>query len=1444
MSEEQHNATPKPGRWALCWRFARGSYFRLNRATHHVLGFTLKLLLLSYFVFAALLLVLRYAVLPEIGHYKPQIERLVSGKIGRDVSIDAIEASWRGLRPQLSLTNITVHDQAGAAALTLPRVDTTLSWSSVLVAGLQLENLSIEGADLAIRRDPGGKLYVAGIPVPTGGDGSSLDWLLSQREIVIRHSRLRWDDELRGAPELVLEDVNLILHNRWLRHRLSLRAVPPQDYAAPLDVRADFSHPAFARSSDVTRWKGTLYADLRRTDLSVWRAYFDYPIPIYSGTGSVRAWLALDHAKVANFTADLGLSDFNAQLSRQLEPLSLKRVNGRISASESLGATPEDGIPSFGTKGHQVTLTDFSIETPDGFVLPPTTVSERYEPATPLKAERTSVKATYLNLATLSQLATRLPLAPSQRKLLDDLAPRGELHDFTVQWQGTYPELSSYRVQGRFNGLSLKGIAAHVEAGKSGTGSQSAKVQWAGFPGFRNISGDIDANEKGGTVRLDSQKLAIDLPAQTFVEPVLPLDTLKLQARWQYLKEQNLQVDIDQLQFSQPGVAGSLHGRHVLPLQGKSAGSVDLSGELSTFDVKAIRRYLPQHMSEPLRHWLSDGLMEGRLRDVQVTLKGALADFPFHTARPGDKPKGQFLLSAEFEGLKLNYTPGHVGRDGKEPEWPLLEEGRGHLSVDRTRLEIKADSARSLGARLGPVTARVADVDSPEAELEIDGVAHASMPVFLQYVNQSPVARWTGNVMEHASASGDARLDLKFQMPLHHAIDTRAQGSFQFANNDIDLLPELPLLYRTTGKVDFNEHGFTLNGVRGQFLGDTLAISGGTQRDGSTQVRLDGAISIDALRKQYSEPSLQRLLARMSGGTRYSATVQVRQRQPEISIESSLAGLGVDLPAPLGKAAQDSLPMRMEVLPLASADPLLEREEMRVSLGANIASRYVRERVVAKGGEWRVSSGGIGWNQPAPTPASGLKLALAADTLDVDAWMALKKELVGQPASNAAAPSRLGSNDVVQYLEPDSVSARIGELSVSGKKLNRMILEAQHRKNAWQMNIESQQLAGSLTWDEPGGNRGAGKVTARLSSLIIPKSSSATSNPASADEASATADSMTPGEGQMPALDIRAEQFELGGKKLGRMELDASNIVTSVGREWRISRLLLANEDAQFRAAGNWMSFGSSHTSNFTYALDINDAGKLLERFGYPGTIRGGHGKLDGDLSWKAPPYAMDMASLAGQVHMDVHSGQFLKVDPGAAKLLGVLNLQALPRRLTLDFRDVFSEGFAFDTVAGTASINKGIATTDNLKMTGVTAAVLMSGAADIARETQDLHVVVIPEINLGTASVVAMAVNPVVGVSTLLAQLFLRNPVMKSLSFEYKVTGPWSDPIVVKQGQVAPVDAARAREVLQQGGGNAGNGGQGNSPALPLPAAPASPAGTAERRPARQIGPVINSGA
>ena len=160
----------------------------------------------------------------------------------------------------------------------------------------------------------------------------------------------------------------------------------------------------------------------------------------------------------------------------------------------------------------------------------------------------------------------------------------------------------------------------------------------------------------------------------------------------------------------------------------------------------------------------------------------------------------------------------------------------------------------------------------------------------------------------------------------------------------------------------------------------------------------------------------------------------------------------------------------------------------------------------------------------------------------------------------------------------------------------------------------------------------------------------------------------------------------------------------------------------------------------------------------------------------------MDMPSLSGQIQLDLHAGQFLKVDPGAAKLLAVLNLQSLPRRLILDFRDVFSDGFSFDGINGDAKIKNGIAKTDNFNMHSTSATVLLNGTANIADETQNLHVIVVPEIDASAASVVyGLAVNPVIGAGTFLAQLFLKEPLTKAFTFEYQITGPWKDPSVVK---------------------------------------------------------------
>jgi uncharacterized protein YhdP len=179
--------------------------------------------------------------------------------------------------------------------------------------------------------------------------------------------------------------------------------------------------------------------------------------------------------------------------------------------------------------------------------------------------------------------------------------------------------------------------------------------------------------------------------------------------------------------------------------------------------------------------------------------------------------------------------------------------------------------------------------------------------------------------------------------------------------------------------------------------------------------------------------------------------------------------------------------------------------------------------------------------------------------------------------------------------------------------------------------------------------------------------------------------------------------------------------------------------------------------------------------------IRRGKGTMQGQVAWTGSPFTLDYPTMGGQFNVNIESGQFLKADPGLAKLLGVLSLQSLPRRLTLNFSDVFSDGFAFDFVRGDVKINHGIAATNNLQMKGVNAAVLMDGQADLAHETQSIRVVVVPELNAGTASLIATAINPAIGLGSFLAQYFLRRPLMEAATQEFHIDGTWTDPKITR---------------------------------------------------------------
>jgi uncharacterized protein YhdP len=372
---------------------------------------------------------------------------------------------------------------------------------------------------------------------------------------------------------------------------------------------------------------------------------------------------------------------------------------------------------------------------------------------------------------------------------------------------------------------------------------------------------------------------------------------------------------------------------------------------------------------------------------------------------------------------------------------------------------------------------------------------------------------------------------------------------------------------------------------------------------------------------------------------------------------------------------------------------------------------------------------------------------------------------------------------------PTRLALQAQSLSWGPRTVRRLVAGISRDEGLWRATVEAEQGSGSVEYRPARGTTPA-RVQARLARLSLPPS-----------DAVEVENLLSEPPASVPALDIVVDDFELRGKRLGRLEIDAINRSEGGVREWRLNKLNLTGPEAKFTANGRWATEPGAapqrRRSTLDFKLDMADSGALLERLGAGRTIRGGRGVLSGQLGWAGSPLNLDFASLGGNVKLAIDSGQFLKADAGAGRLLGVLSLQSLPRRLAFDFRDVFQEGFAFDAITGDIDIRQGVAHTHNLRMRGVQAAVLMEGSAQLQRETQDLRMVIVPDINAGGMSLAYAAINPAVGLGTFLAQMFLRRPLAEASTREFHVTGPWADPKIDKverpPGEAVPLPAGAA---------------------------------------------------
>lgn len=1054
-------------------------------------------------------------------------------------------------------------------------------------------------------------------------------------------------------------------------------------------------------------------------------------------------------------------------------------------------------------------------------------------PALPLHAiDGGRLTAQRLDLRTLALLAERLPLPPRLRSELQSLDPRGQAEGLELNFTGSFAAMEHYKARGTLHGFAVDAVAAGPAAAASASaavtspaaasdaaGTATAAVaQRTEHPGLSGARISFEADENGGRAQVAIRDGSLDFPG-VFADPRLAFGQLDAQASWRVTpragQAPQITLDIEQASFSNADLRGKVtrakwqtgpgegSGRG-----GRFPGQLALDARLDTVRATAIARYLPLGISADAREYVAKAVRDGSVADLKVQVDGDLWDVPF----PPGTSKGLFRVSGQVKQARFAYSPHENGQN-----WPLFTELEGELVFEGQGMHIRNARAKlgTVGGgrfELVQVNGQIANLDH-QSVLEVQGKGRGPLADMLKYVQVTPISEWTSHALAKASGDGAAELDLSVAMPLY---DTRAatlRGALLLAGNNLRLTPDSPPLSNARGKVSFTDKVVQVQATA-QALGGAARIEGGSVAaasaasaasqpartepvDGGTlRFVATGSVTGEGLRR-YAEllasegetsPTVARLAARLSGQTPARVDLGFTRGQTEWTITSSLAGLAADLPAPLNKRADQPLPLRLQLKPVAATatEPAGSRDTLRLDLGTLLQASYLRD---VSGSASRVLRGGIGVQQAARLPASGIEARGNLASLDVDAWLDALKAPAGAATPSPVASGSAPAEPDGAYL-PQRIDLRARELRFNGRRFDNATAQVLRNPNSWDLRADADQVKDGrieLGW-VAGEGSGLARVKARFARLSLPDDDEAAE---AAKAAAAAAQPEDDGLGT-PALDIAADDFEYDGRKLGRLEVQAERS-TDAPHAWRLGKFGLSNADAKLTATGTYgpADGNGRPRTQLDFTLDLANSGGLLARLGQPQTLRAGKGRIKGQLGWAGPPLQPSSVALEGKVSIGIEAGQFLKVEPGAARLLGVLTLQSLPRRLTLDFRDLFSEGFAFDRIDGELAIANGRAATRNLRVRGVQALILMEGEADLVHETQDLRVWAIPEINAGAASLAYAAINPVAGLGTFVAQYLLRKPLTEANTREYRITGAWSEPKVERVARTTPPGAS-----------------------------------------------------
>ena len=1266
-------------------------------------------------------------LLPEIRHYRPEIEGWVGRLAGRNVEIGTIDAYWNGWTPMFRLGDVRL---AGNEAPEGAQTPSTIRFDGLTFSidpldafrsrTLRPRGVTISGASLTVVRRSDGTFSIRGLGAPSPGasqpGGPFARWMLSLANLSLRSSKVLWIDEKRRRRPLPLTGVTLHLERDDGRCRVSGSFDLPG--TGRIDFRVDdadfkMDGAGSAGNPPAPSWSGLVYASATNVDLGLFG--LDAPpfgVRRVSGRLSGTVWSAWEHARLTEAEGTLrvqspGITDGADQ-----------RGFDEVSASLKAERT---------SRGWTLAARDLVITTSNGS-WPPSSAGVHW--TTPHDG-REGVVVVSADFARLEDLTALVPAGgdttpdPALSALLE-AAPRGALE----QLHASAP--IAERVD--FERASARGRFSRLHFGSE---DRTISIDAAG--------GEFEANAQGLVVNVTTGSLSVNAPQWL----AHPLQGEKLTGTFAAVSgPEGVRFRLDEASFATPIGTMTVQGRGLAPRDG-SGPVFDVTLDPGASKIAPVRALLAGGaLPEPAARWLEAAAPDGDIRKARLR---------FHSRPPEPSPGAQPLrleATMELSLPVLRYAAG----------WPELTGVSGTLRFGGSRLETRAESGQVFGSTLRELRAVIEDVDAAAPVVNISGSVEGESADAMRYLSESPLRKTFTNVLENLAPHGKSTIDFGVSLPLEDEGSATVEGKIALDGNRIDIRGYERGIEAVSGTIAFRSDGVESDGITATLHGEPIhAVLGPSPEpanmtrlsvDGRGTRRLLAAYLHNAGVVDRPFPDDSPLLARLRGSASWNVTIDFPPTSDGAEgfgkwrLTADLTDASLDLPSPFGKARGTERRLRIE----SRLEPGAERvADIRYGGLASAVLRLVPDDA----GRSRLDRGAIrfGTDGAILPDTSGVTVRGALPTLDTGAWSALLEDAAALGPADADAPSL----DLVREVSIDA-----GSFDALGARFpDTRIRTVRDADGEWRIDVAGPRLEGEIRIPR---DLHAMPIVMDVERLVLesePEPGSGEPRGEHRDEGRSL-DPRT-----LPALSFSARRLVFKGIDLGHAVLRT----TPSERGLRVERFAMRGDTFEADGIGHWSFADARHRSEFEMQVRGGDLGRMLDSLGFDGSaVAGGATDVSMRGSWAGTPTDFALDRLAGVLQFHSAAGRLTRVERGVTgRVFGLLTLTSLPRRIILDFSDLFRSGFEYDRIEGTFAIEHGQAHTDNLRMESGTARFEVVGRTGLASEDYDKVVTITPKISS------ALPFLPLWFTQKLLG----RDVFDQAFSYQYTITGPWDAPVV-----------------------------------------------------------------